>query len=431
MDLLLIMISITIVAASAALIINWKSPSTLNKLVSLIPVFLQFNNDNRDAESLKRNYERQISSAERKGDTENANKLKQEYEDHEKAWESQYALRAKTFINSVNASSIKLEQNETNKIRALLDSSSILSKMSKDDWFIRGNAYLLLEKPSLALEAYEKSLGGKDNNKYKLPKYAIALARSGNLELALNTYETLIKMYPSEPDFHTNKGNILADLSRTKEALNSYGKALSISENHFEALYNVANLKSDLGQVGEAISDYKKAIAVSPKNPDVHNDLGNALSITGSPEEALSEDSVAIELRPDYARAHYHSAITLTRMGHFEEAIKDFDRCVRLRLDIPEAHYGKGVAYSNTGDLEKALSAFERAIVLREKFPDALLAKAKTHAKLGEANESLNDLTQFLKISTDGISQIDNEKDFDELRQTSDYKNMLKRLKIG
>lgn len=430
MDLLFIMISITIVAASAALIINWKSPSTLNKLVSLIPVFLQFNNDNRDAESLKRNYERQISSAERKGDTDNAKKLKQEYAAHEKAWESQYALREKTFINSVNASSIKLEQKEITKIRVLLESSSILSKMPKNDWFIRGNAYLLLEEPSLALEAYEKSLGGKDNNKYKLPKYAIALARSGNLELALTTYETLIKIYPSEPDFHTNKGNILVDLSRTEEALNSYGKALSISENHFEALYNLANLRSDLGQMAEAISDYKKAIDVAPKNPDVHNDLGNALSITGSPEEALSEYSVAIDLRPDYARAHYNRGITLTRMGQFEGAIKDFDRCVRLRLDIPEAHYGKGVAYSSIGDLENALSAFERAIVLREKFPDALLAKAKTHAKLGEANESLNDLTQFLRISTNGVSQIDNERDFDELRQTPDYKNMLKKLKF-
>ena len=431
MDLLFIPISITTLAVGAALIINWRSPSTLNKLFSLIPVFLQFNNANRDAESLKRNYERQISSAERKGDTKNAEQLKKEYAAHEKAWESQYSLRAKTFINSVNASSIKLEQKEVTKIRTLLESSNILVKMPKDDWFIRGNAYLLLGEPSLALEAYEKSLGGKDNNKYKLPKYAIALARSGNLELALDTYETLIKLYPSDPDYHTNKGNILADLSRTEDALSSYRKALSINESHFEALYNLANLKSDLGLMEEAISHYKKAINVAPNNPDVHNDLGNALSITGSPEEALNEYSAAIDLRPDYARAHYNRAITLTRMEQFEDAIKDFDRCVRLRLDIPEAHYGKGIAYSNIGDLQKALSAFERAIVLREKFPDALLAKAKTHAKLGEANESINDLTQFLRISENGMIQIDNEREFDELRETSEYKNMLKKLKFS
>ena len=431
MDLLFIMIALTIVAVTATLIIKWRYPLTFDKLISSLPVFLRFDSDIKKVQSLRQSYERQISSAERRGDTENAEKLRVEYESQEEAWRSLYALRAKPFINSTTSPNIKLEQKEITQLRLLLDRSQILPTISKDDWFIRGNAHLLLEESSLALEAYEKSLGDNKTKKYRLPNYAIALARSGKLELALNTYKTLLDMYPEDADYHTNKGNILVDLEKNNDALDSYRTALAIDENHFDALYNQANLKSDLGQMEEAISDYKKAISVDPKNPDVHNDLGNALSITGNPDEALNEYSAAIDLRPDYARAHYNRGITLTRMGSFEEAIKDFDRCVRLRLDIPEAHYGKGVAYSNIGDFKKALSSFERAIVLRERFPDALFAKAKTHARLGEPTDSINDLTEFLKISPSGLIQIQSEQDFDELRKTSGYQDMLKKLKLG
>jgi superkiller protein 3 len=425
------MITITIVAVTAALITRWRYPLTFDKLISFTQLFLQFDSDNKKVESLRQSYERQISSAERRGDTESAQKLRIEYESQEQAWRSQYALRAKPFINSTDSPGKKLEQKEITQLRTLLDRSRVLSTMSKDDWFIRGNAYLLLEESTLALEAYEKSLGGNKTKKYRLPNYAIALARSGNLELALNTYETLLNMYPGEADYHTNKGNILVDLEKNNDALDSYQAALAINENHFDALYNRANLKSDLGQMEEAIFDYKKAISVAPKNPDVHNDLGNALSITGNPDQALNEYSAAINLRPDYARAHYNRGITLTRMERFEDAIKDFDRCVRLRLDIPEAHYGKGIAYSNVGDFKQALSSFERAIVLRERFPDALFAKAKTHVRLGEPIESISDLTEFLKISPANLKQIDNEPDFDELKKTSGYRNMLKKLKLS
>ena len=431
MDLLFIMIALTIVAVTATLIIKWRYPLTFDKLVSLIPVFLQFGSDNKKVESLRQNYERKIASAERRGDIQSAQELRIEYESHEEAWRSLYALRAKSFINSTESPDIKLEQKDITQLRTLLDRSRILPTMSKDDWFIRGNAYLLLEESNLALEAYEKSLGGNNSKKYRLPNYAIALARSGNLELALNTYETLLAIYPDEPDYHTNKGNILVDLEKNNDALDSYQSALAINENHFDALYNRANLKSDLGQMEEALADYKKAITIAPKNPDVHNDLGNALSITGNPDQALKEYSAAIDLRPDYARAHYNRGITLTRIGRFEEAIQDFDRCVRLRLDIPEAHYGKGVAYSNTGDFKKALSAFERALVLRERFPDALFAKAKTHTRLDEPGDSINDLMEFLRINPAGLRQIEREQDFNELRKTSDYQNMLEKLKLG
>ena len=39
--------------------------------------------------------------------------------------------------------------------------------------------------------------------------------------------------------------------------------------------------------------------------------------------------------------------------------------------------------------------------------------------------------TEFLKISPSGLIQIQSEQDFDELRKTSGYQDMLKKLKLG
>ena len=369
-----------------------------------------------EEESFWRSFERQISSAERRGDTEEVERLRREYEGYEEAWRAQRTLRGRAPANFSSEIEGGLSPNRLTELRTLLERSRRLDSLSAEDWALRGNAYLAVDDADRAVEAYRQALRAQPDDLDVVTHFATALGRIGRLHEALEAYDRLLQTRPTDPDLNTSRGNVLTDLDRSQEALEAYEAALNARPDHAEALYNRGNVLSDFGRLDEALDSYQGALRVRADLPDLHNDMGNTLALLGRHEDALRAYEQAIKLRPSHARAYYNRGVTLTRLGQFEEAAEAFERCLRLRLDIPEAHYGKGVAFARLSRFDEALSAFDRALALRPAFPDALFNKARTHSRLGQQTEAIEWLKQAISASPELRTQAMNEPDFESLR---------------
>ena len=369
-----------------------------------------------DEQTFRGSLERQIASAERRGDSLEAERLRRAYESNEEAWRAQRSLRSRAPSNNVAASTNALQPNQRGEVRSLLDRSARLESLSGEDWAVRGNSFLALGDPDHAAAAYRQAMRDMPEDRDLLRLQAVALLRARRPREALATYDALMALgEDNDAATHSGRGSALAELDRTDEALEAFDAALRLKPDDAETIYDRGRLLSDIGRLEDAIQSFRDSLRYLSDNPDLHNDLGNALAIAGQNEEALGAYEQAIRHRPAFARAYYNRGVTLTRIGQLKEAADAFERCIRLRLDIPEAHYGHGVALARMDQLRDAAAAFDRAIALRPGFADALFHKARAHSRLGQSAEALEALRQALSVSPNLRRQAKDEADFGAL----------------
>ncbi|MYD36132.1 MAG: tetratricopeptide repeat protein [Dehalococcoidia bacterium] len=376
-----------------------------------------------------RSFERQIASAERRGDNEEAERLRRIYESHEEAWRAQRALRSRAPSSRDAASPNALQAHLRPEVRLLLERSEVLETFSAQDWVFRGNAYLAIGEDERAAAAYRQALRELPEDPQIRLLYAVALQRDGELRDALQVYDSLLSANgQNDPVVLAGRGNVLADMDRFEDAIRDFDSALSINGQDGDTLYDRARALSDSGRLEDAITGFENARTYLSDNPDLHNDLGNALALSGRNDEALRSYERAIDLRPAFARAHYNRGVTYSRMGRFEEAADAFERCLRLRLDIPEAHYGRGVALARLEQFRDAVAAFDRASVLRPGFADALFHKARAQSRLGQTTEALEALRQAVTASPTLREQARTETDFGALYSDPDVASRFEQL---
>ncbi len=376
-----------------------------------------------------RSFERQIASAERRGDSAEAERLRRAYESHEEAWRAQRALRSRAPSARDAPFAAALQPNQRGEVRTLLERSAILESLSPQDWLIRANAHLSLGDAERAAAAYRQALRELPDDPQILRLSAIALRRAGQLRESLQTYDALISLgEDSRADVLSGRGNVLADMDRLDEALQDFDSALRLNAADGDTIYDRARALSDIGRLDDAIDGYRDALKYLADNPDLHNDLGNALALGGRNAEALQSYEQAIRLRPSFARAHYNRGVTYSRMGQFEQAAEAFERCLRLRMDIPEAHYARGVALARLDQLREAVAAFDRAVVLRPGFADALFHKARAQSRLGQSAEALDALRQAVAAAPGLRDQARDETDFGALYADPDIAERFEQL---
>ena len=235
---------------------------------------------------------------------------------------------------------------------------------------------------------------------------------AGNLNLAIDLLENLIKVYPLEPFLLDNLGLALRtrsefsgsrdDLERaisyhTKtrdlRRLDSFDYPISL-DNLACALHDRFNVMSDPDDLDEAVSLHRKALALRPfGHPDRSSFLSNlskALSIRfdqsgrmGDLEDAISSHHEAIALRPPGHQARSSSLSNLAkvlctrfdqlgRMEDLEDAILSYREALAF---LPLGHTDCSSSLSNLAsalctrfehsggmqDLEESFILYERA----------------------------------------------------------------------
>jgi len=73
--------------------------------------------------------------------------------------------------------------------------------------------------------------------------FAIECMQSGDYDMALQTFDSILKILPEDPVTLTSRGNALKTQGRTDEAIDSYRRAIKKFPGHGEAYYSLANLK--------------------------------------------------------------------------------------------------------------------------------------------------------------------------------------------
>jgi len=225
------------------------------------------------------------------------------------------------------------------------------------------------------LEARARSLIGKHPRAGLVWKLlGAALFRQGRD--ALEALQTAARLLPSDPEAHTNLGNVLRSRGRLQEARASHERAIELKPDYADAHNNLGSVLFDIGQVDAAMARYRRALSSQPEFALAHHNLGLTLRRCGRLEEAVKSFRQAAELEPTYIEALVQLSETLLELRRPEEAATSYRRLLELEPNRADAHGNLGNALRDLGRPGEAVASYRRAIEIEPRH-------AELHNNLG------------------------------------------------
>lgn len=134
-----------------------------------------------------------------------------------------------------------------------------------DAWIELGNINAAMNN-SLAQQYYQNALDLDTNNTHALYILAYYFQESGQLESALNTYQSLLNKEENKNALYNIAYINLVYLEEYKEAIVYFQKTLNVDENYHDALYNLAYSLELTGDKEDARIKYKELLKKVPNH---------------------------------------------------------------------------------------------------------------------------------------------------------------------
>jgi Flp pilus assembly protein TadD len=119
---------------------------------------------------------------------------------------------------------------------------------------------------------------------------------------------------------------------------------------------------------------------------------------------------------------------SLRSLQRYEEAIEPLRRAAYAAADNLPAYISLAWCYKRTGRLDLAINALEQALAAKPNEPLLRYNLACYFSLVGNKNRALRYLTQALTIAPKYRRLIDDEPDFNPIRQDPDFQSLCRKI---
>jgi len=252
-----------------------------------------------------------------------------------------------------------------------------------------------------AIEYYDKVIEINPSNEKAYLGKGLALHALRKYEKALESFDKAIEINSDMAKAYNSKGITLADLERYDESLENLKKAMELEPSNSAYQNDVAFGLNNLGEFEEAIKYAEKALELNPRNDVAYSNKGFALVALGRTDEAIKCYDKAIELNPTNTYAYHNKAQTLYDIGKIEETIDILDKLLDIDPDDLDAMTAKGDCLNHLGEFEKAIPFFNTVSKQDPTDPYAYVSKAISLYYLGKYDEAIEDCDKALRLKYD------------------------------
>jgi adenylate cyclase len=281
-------------------------------------------------------------------------------------------------------------------------------------------------------EAYEDymrgreflSMLGKANNAGAIRAFESAVARDDQFAAARTSlgeaYSNMYNFYDSDAGW----------LDKTKAMCES---AIAIDPGLVEAKFHLGIVEFHKRNFDAAKATFKEVIAMRPQYYQGYRWLGIIDDVTEDFDDALKNYEKCAELKPCSVEPWLYMNMTHRRKGDMDAATHAAKRFLEVGLktlelipDDPVTLSRFSVIYTLFGDRDKAYDAVSRILVNDPDDGLVLYNCAATFALLDDNPMALECLRKALASGYKNIREwINSDPDFDDLRTTQEFKNLL------
>lgn len=329
-------------------------------------------------------------------------------------------------------------------------------------WFEKANALSDLQLHEEAIAVYERAIElNPEDSKYYFNK-GNAFSELQRYDEAIIMYDMAIELNHENPNYYCNKGNILCALHNYEEAISLFRTAIEIDTECAICYFNLGTTFYYTHQYLEAVAMFNKAIEFDPKDADYYYNNGNALYNLRRLEEALGMYNRAIELKSGEVSFYNNKGLVLVALQRYEEAVAMYDRAIELNPGKASYYYNKGIALEDLQRYEEAIRMYNKAIEINPGDVDYFYSKGLSLyylqrydeavdmyeycLKIDQANavdyyynmggifsiqnnlrRALDNLEKALSLGYDDFDWIKEDTDWDNIRDTGEFKALIRK----
>ena len=250
----------------------------------------------------------------------------------------------------------------------------------------------------LAVRTYENILKLDPRNYDAAYLRAVALYQAGVLERAAEGFAAAARINPRKVEPHKDRGLVMMKLGRHEAALASFEAATRLMPGSPELLLNRGLAQRNCGLTEQAVASYEAALRLRPDFAEAHNNLANSLSLLGRKEEALASYARAYTLKSGYGEAYVNAAAVLLELARPAEAQDILKKAIAVNPRHAEAYRSLAECLRQLGQSEAAITAATRAVDLDRSSVDSLLARAGLLTSAGREQDALTDYASALAL---------------------------------
>jgi tetratricopeptide (TPR) repeat protein len=161
-----------------------------------------------------------------------------------------------------------------------------------------GDVLYELKRFERAAETYARHLRVDDRAAGVSYKLALARFRNGEVDNALSTLSSTLRLNDQLPDVWYLRGLCFRDKRRTDEAIESFEKAVALAAGHIAAREELADLYASTGRRGDEIAQLQAIASLDREHVERQVALGLAQARAGREEMAVLTLGGALERSP-------------------------------------------------------------------------------------------------------------------------------------
>ena len=246
-----------------------------------------------------------------------------------------------------------------------------------------------------------------------------------------NRHKKAIKQY--EECLNKDKLPILHyRIARCYESLGDYSSAtkhidfaIEMDSTDYDYVIERADLLYESGKYPEAIAEMTKYITYNPEFYGGYYRRGFYKDNTHDVDGAIEDYSMAIALEPQYAYAFLGRADMYRLKGENDLAKQDYMKVIELDT-VPSNVSCAQYAFLELGEKEKSIDYMDRVIANDSINPGNYYDAACLYSRMGNKNKALDMLKIALEKGFRRFNHIENDDDLDGIRQTEEFKNLIK-----
>lgn len=154
-------------------------------------------------------------------------------------------------------------------------------------------------------------------------------SQTNSIDSALLAYDKAINC-GNKALYYYNKATLLSINNRIKEAIPYFNKAITLDSNQSNYYANRAINYFKLKDYPLAIRDFSKAILLNPQNVDHYLNRSNVFMAINQWNNAISDLSFAIKLTPHDGDTYARRSFVYNKMGLTENACNDIQKAIQL-----------------------------------------------------------------------------------------------------
>ncbi len=253
----------------------------------------------------------------------------------------------------------------------------------------------------------------------------VGLETDSSFAEILKYYDRAVLRSPDDADLWYNRGLVLYNLNRYRDAVVSFERAVAINPDYAEAERNrrilMALIQKKIvdyerkgtecatgGRFDEAVVYYDQVLSLDPEAPSVWYNRGVALRNLGRYEEAVASYDHSLSLVPDDPGTWYNRGVALRNLGRYEDAIESYDRALALDPDDADTWHNRGVALRKLGRHADAVASFDRALSINQQDAAIWYNRGVALRQLGRYDHALESYDQMLALDPENPLALNN-----------------------